>query len=71
MKLLVKDLITMLKKYPEDIQVVIGVEPNNEVGLYSDVQVGGLDTGTQKVFYIASKDLSEDIGLWKSGECDW
>ena len=63
----VGELIELLRKYPEDIKVVVGVEPDGEIGLYNHIQVGGLDTGDEKVVYVASKDLSDDIALWKSG----
>lgn len=63
----VGELIELLEKYPKDIKVVVGVEPNGEIGLYNYIQVGGLDTGNEKVVYVASKDLSDDITLWKSG----
>ena len=61
----VGELIELLMKYPKDIKVVLGVEPNGQVGLYYNVQCGGLDTGNERIFYVASKDLSEDIELIK------
>ena len=62
----VGELIELLEKYPEDIKIVLGVEPEGELGLYNHIQVGGLDLGSEKVFYVASKDLSDDISIWKS-----
>ena len=64
----VGELIDLLKKYPEDIKVVIGVEPEGQIGIYYNIQCGGLDTGSEKIFYVASKDLSCDIEIMKSGE---
>lgn len=66
--MLIKELKQLLDKYPDDIRVVIGVEPNNDVGFYYNLQCGGIDTGNEKLFYVASKDLSEDIEIMKAGE---
>lgn len=64
----VGELIKLLEKYPKELKVVIGVEPNNSIGFYHNLQCGGIDTGDEKLFYVASKDLSEDIEIMINGE---
>ena len=64
--LTVRDLREILEKYPDDVKIAIGVEPDDELGLYYNVQVNGLDTGNNKLLCFSSKDLSLDLSFWKS-----
>ena len=70
-----KELQQILSKYPDDMKVVIGVESNHlGIGLFYDIVCGGLDTGSEKVIYIASEGLGQDIDmnieLAKEGELE-
>ena len=56
-----KELQQILSKYPDDMKVVIGVESKHlGIGLFYDIVCGGLDTGSEKVIYIASEGLGQD-----------
>lgn len=59
-----KELQQILSKYPDDMKVVIGIESKHlGIGLYFDIVCGGIDTGTEKVIYIASESLGQDIDM--------
>ena len=59
-----KELQEILSKYPDDMKVVIGVESEHAgIGLFFDIVCGGIDTGTEKVIYIASEALGQNIDM--------
>lgn len=65
-----KELQQILSKYPDDLKVVIGVESKHlGIGIFYDIVCGGLDTGNEKVIYIASEDLGLEMDMLKEGEC--
>lgn len=64
-----KELQQILSKYPDDMKVVIGVESKHlGIGLFYDIVCGGLDTGNEKVIYIASEGLGQELDMLKEGE---
>jgi hypothetical protein len=65
-----KELQQILSKYPDDLKVVIGVESKHRgIGLFYDIVCGGLDTGNEKLIYIASEGLGQEFDMIKEG-CD-
>ena len=64
-----KELQQILSKYPDDMKVVIGVETKTlGIGLFYDIVCGGVDTGGEKVIYIASECLGKEMDMLKAGE---
>jgi len=62
-----KELQQILSKYPDDMKVVIGVETKQGIGLFYDIVCGGLDTGNEKLIYIASEGLGQELDMLKEG----
>lgn len=59
-----KELQQILSKYPDDMKVVIGVESEHlGIGIFYDIVCGGLDTGDEKIIYIASECLGQDMDM--------
>ena len=59
-----KELQQILSKYPDDMKVVIGVESKHlGLGFFYDIVCGGVDTGSEKLIYIASEGLSESFDM--------
>lgn len=64
-----KELQQILSKYPDDLKVVIGVESKHlGIGIFYDIVCGGLDTGDEKIIYIASEGLGLEMDMLKEGE---
>ena len=64
-----KELQQILSRYPDDMKVVIGVESEHMgIGLFYDIVCGGVDTGNEKLIYIASEGLGTEIDMIKEGE---
>ena len=64
--LTVGDLKKILKEYPDDVRIALGVEPDDELGLYYRVDVTGIDTGNDKILCLSSKDLSLDVSFFRN-----
>ena len=63
-----KELQQILSKYPDDLKVCIGVESKHlGIGLFYDIVCGGLITGSEKVIYIASESLGQEIDMLEEG----
>lgn len=64
-----KELQEILSKYPDDLKVVIGVESETlGLGLFYDIVCGGLKTDYEKLIYISSEELGQEIDMIKNEE---
>ena len=62
-----KEFRELLKKYPDDLPVAIGIHYNNTRGIFTAIGVEGIECQGHKVVIISSKDVDYEYETLLNG----